>query len=174
MDFSLEPELCPRVPCIGDVWLSPDLREFVEVLRPVKAIPGMYVIRTIETRLPGIDLFPLPRFASPSKERYTYIGHKDDIASRQFAADMFETGHRLDAGDIVVDMNGQHGIVCNGGKLIKWVIPSEDASIYDLSAPSASKWPISFICKTANSDNKFHVGLQQLGYMFHHDRLWRT
>tara|TARA_B100000963_G_scaffold106714_3_gene92703 strand:- start:17059 stop:17577 length:519 start_codon:yes stop_codon:yes gene_type:complete len=168
-----EPELCPRVPYVGDIWLTADLREFVQILRPVKAIPGLYVIRTLNTRLPGIEFNSLPRLAAPLKDRYTYIGSKNDFLSQQHAANMFKTGQKLSLGDIVVDMNGAHGIVCSGKNLIQWLIPSEHSDIYDLSPPVASQWPITFVCKCTKSRAKLNIGLLQLGYMEHHGRFWR-
>ena len=169
-----EPELCPRVPRIGDIWLSADLRYFVKVLRPVTVMPGTFVIRTVEARLEGIEIDTMPRLATLVKERYTWItAVGDDPVLLDHAADYFETGKRLTAGDLVVDMHGSHGLVAHGDKDVRWFVPSKKNGVYDLTAPTAPAWPITFVCRMHNDIGNYYSGLQQLGYMSYRGQMWR-
>ena len=165
-----EPELCPRVPRIGDIWMSPDLRYFVEVLRPVTVMPGMYVIRTTKARLEGIDVNEMPRLASLVKERYIWVtAVGDDPVLLDHAASCFKTGGRISAGDLVVDMNGSHGIVAYGDKEVRWFVPTKKHAVYSLMQPMPPAWPISFVCSSC----QYTEGLHELGYMAHRGQMWR-
>ena len=166
----VEPELCPRVPRVGDVWLSPDLRYFVKVVRSIPLMKDTFVIRTLKPRLPGIEVDFMPRLATLNKERYTWIADaNDDAALLEDAASCFKTGSRLSAGDIVVDMEGMHGIVASSERDVHWFVPSSSKDVYDLSSPKTPQWPITFVCATQNACN----GLRQIGYMAHRGQMWR-
>lgn len=172
MDF--EPELCPREPRVGDIWLSPDLRYLVKVLRSVTLMPGTFVIRTVKARLEGIEVNNMPRLANLEKERYTWItAVGDDPVLLDHAADYFETGKRLTAGDLVVDMNGSHGLVAYNDKDVRWFVPSNQRGVYNLSKPTPPQWPITFVCKMYNKLSNYYSGLQQLGYMSYRGQMWR-
>ena len=141
--MDVEPELSPRVPRVGDIWMSPDLRYFVKVLRPITVMPGMFVIRTVRARLDGIHVDPMPRLASLVKERYVWVTSEgDDPVLLDHAADCFKTGGRIAAGDIVVDMNGSHGLVDHTDKEVRWFVPGKQYAMYDLTQPMPPAWPI--------------------------------
>ena len=168
--MDVEPDLCPRVPRVGDVWLSPDLRYFVRVLRPITLMDGTYVIRTLEPRLQGIGVDTMPRLATLVKERYTWISAiGDDPALLDHAASCFKTGSRLAPGDVVVDMEGMHGMVAKSARDVHWFVPSSTKDVYDLSEPMTPQWPITFVCPAKDVAN----GLHQIGYMAHRGQMWR-